>query len=337
MPAIETLPIYDVQKDPNLLTHIDPELPVVFYHHPCIDGIGAAYLVWQNYQGRCLMHAWSYGQDLPHTGNRDLIFVDICPTFQQLCQALDSAGTITIIDHHMDRCTSVMDDWDTACAEADANELNSRRDDVTFIVNKDMSGTMLAWFAYSRNPDEMPMWVEWTSDGDLWRFKHEDTHYFRAYCKTIPLTLRSWDAMVNLPDSLLISMGRLADAAMDMRVEAAAKTAHVERTFNGVTWALCNAEGSIASELGAYLCSANGADVDVAIIYQVDEKEQTFKLSIRSTDQSAVSALAVAKQLGGGGHKNAAGVPSIPAMHAHRRIQNTMNEFFIGEQANAPE
>jgi hypothetical protein len=149
---------------------------VILYHSKCIDGFGAAYAAWKKLGEEAEYIPVSYGKPLPEKmEERDVIFVDFCPTAEQLEDFKKRAGSITILDHH-----------------------HGVRDVATNypgVFDVEHSGATISW-SYFHPGEKTPELLTFIEDGDLYRYALPETEEIYSYLIVEPYDFESWDIIV---------------------------------------------------------------------------------------------------------------------------------------------
>lgn len=197
-----------------------------------------------------------------------------------------SAKFLTVIDHHK-------------TAKEDLEGLDFARFDM------EKSGCGMAW-EYFHTHTRMPELLFHIQDRDLWKFESPLTRPFcTALRDSVPMEFGAWDLIAN-DDYLqgrvfrLIELGQTLCAIFDKEVADLAKYAF-EITIKGFSGKAVNAPAKYASELGNLLAQES----PFGMTYYYDGASARINCSLRSVGDFDVSH--IAKLMGGGGHKNAAG------------------------------
>ena len=170
---------------------------------------------------------------------------------------------------------------------------------IVFDMNR--SGAGLAWDYLVKR--ERPVLIDLIEDRDLWRFQKEGSKELHAYLCSQPFDFQIWDGIafqLEEDADLILSKGAVLLQSKEREVEKVCK-GHWISEFNGHKVAVVNTTAHW-SEVGDYLLH-NVSDISFAISFTVFPDQVMF--SLRSKDEFDVSE--IAKQFGGGGHKNAAG------------------------------
>jgi len=298
--------------------------PILFiYHGNCFDGFTSAW-VFDKFRKKGLgiidqpveYFPATYGQDPPDCKGKEVWLVDFSYPREVLIENVIKPSTrTTILDHHK-------------TAEADLSDLPAeirrrglqRNDKIIFDMHR--SGAGILYDELSREygkragqhiPSqygERSLWlVDYIEDRDLWKQKLPLSKEVAAFYASVPMTFAEWDAM---------------DALGAMKVAEAGRSVlrYIDNFGNKVR------EQSVVENVGGYLvptintpymnCSEHVGglaeaypDMPFAVGY-FRRKDGRWQFSLRSRGAFDVSE--IAKQFGGGGHKNAAGfeIASLP-------------------------
>lgn len=266
---------------------------IVIYHGPgCADGFTAAWVAWTLYHDEAEYLEAKYGDAPPDVVGKDVLIVDFSYPRAVLLEMAAKAKSIQVFDHHKS-------------AAADLAGL----DFCVFDMHR--SGAGIAWDML-RQGERRPMLVELVQDRDLWRWKVGASKELNAWIGAQERDFLQWDHIMRALDDetetvqrrshCCIEQGRQILKHIDAYVESTGKNARTLR-FTGHDVPFVNAPGTMASELIGKL--AEGAPFAVGFFQRADGK---WQYSLRSRGDFDVSK--IAKALGGGGHRQAAGFES---------------------------
>lgn len=265
-----------------------------FYHAGCPDGFGAAWAVRGTWGEDAYYIARGHEDRVNVAEWQDALvaFVDIAPGRDELSALADSAAQVLVVDHHvtaLDRLTA--DSGFVNEIEADGHVLH-------FDMNH--SGAVLAWQVF--RPDEpVPDLLRYVEDQDLWNWALPDSDAVNAAIATHPRDWESWTALAALPIEALVEQGkpilRANQLEIERRLEHARPAALGTERIEAVN-ALTN-----RSQLGHELAQRAAFGKQWGLVYRVEGAE--IFGTLYSIGELDVSKIAV--ELGGGGHKNAAG------------------------------
>lgn len=266
----------------------------VWYHANCLDGFGAAYVLWLRFQADGLQDSEvsfepvNYGEDPPEVFREDKIWmVDFSykrPVMEEILAYLDgNIGRLTVIDHHK-----------TAAADLEGFP------GATFDMEK--SGAVLTWEQVF--PDqEVPMLLRYIQDADLYRFELDGSRAFRQGLWCEPRDFEHWDSIDPCQSDEVFERGKAILRHVEMEVERISAKA-TSFFLGGFKVLVANSDG-MASALGHELAKRSVSGVGV--VWHLDG--EIYRWELRSTaDGPDVSE--IAKAYGGGGHAHAAGFQS---------------------------
>ena len=261
----------------------------VIYHANCWDGFCAAWLLGKEFPGAAF-HAAHYGTEPPDVAGRDVYVVDFSYKRPAMVALAAAAKSLTVLDHHKTA------EEDLAGLTEECNRLYGVVPNVVF--KSDRSGGRLAW-EYLYGGKESPWLVDYTEDRDLWRWALPHSREVNAALRSYPLDFSAWNELSGRDPLSLAPEG-----AAILRAEAQVVAAHV-RNAREVELAghrvLCVNATTLFSEVAGEL--ARGRPFGACYF---DRGDGVRQWSLRSRD-GGVDVSEVARAMGGGGHRNAAG------------------------------
>lgn len=273
--------------------------PLVIYHDHCMDGFTAAWVVNRALAGECELLPASYSSPAPNVQGRDVLIVDFSYPRTELLRMAAEARSLLVLDHHKTA--------EEALADLPFATFDSER-----------SGAGLAWDHFFPGVDR-PWLVAFVEDRDLWRFALPGSRAINAYLRAIEPSLRAWDDLhriewvrdKNTPFEQLIGHGSAILAHIEQTARRTAERAGSAELAGHVV-PIVNAGPELASEVGNLLSRA----APFAIVWSQDATG-VYHYSLRSSREFAehVDVAEVARALGGGGHRHAAGFTSATAVH----------------------
>lgn len=270
---------------------------LVLYHGNCADGFGAAWAAHLALGDDAEYQAVNYGEPPPDVRGRDVLILDFSYPRHVLLKMHDDALSLRVLDHH-------------ATAKDDLAGL----DFCTFDMER--SGATLAWdHLVSYGPEDQRYFiepeivrlnavtrtlVEYLEDRDLWRFVLPNSREVSAAIWSHPMDFKTWTGLaMNIED--LKRDGIAILRYMEQQTAIMCKRA-VLREVGGHMVPVVNAT-MLFSEVGESLCKMFPEASFAA--YYFDRSDGIRQWGARSRNGFDVSV--VAKSLGGGGHKAAAG------------------------------
>lgn len=268
---------------------------VCIYHHPCADGLTAAWVTRRRWPS-CKMVPQSHGKqtDFQAYAGKHVLMVDFSLPTEELCHLASVAASLTILDHH-------------ESAERRLGEL-LKDGTIQGIFDMKKSGAMLAHdFAF---PDrEAPEIIQYVQDRDLWTWALPYSHEISAWMQTKSLTFEAWDeiaATFRSPTarSMAISTGAVLIEKRETDIAMIIKATKREMVIGGYTVPVINAPHILSSEAGNVL--SKGVPF-AAVYFDATTGERNFSLRSDKNDPNAVNVSLIAQHYGGGGHANASG------------------------------
>ncbi len=182
-----------------------------------------------------------------------------------------------------------------------------------FDMNK--SGAGLTWDYFF--PDiEMPLFIKMVQDRDLWKWSIPNSKDFTAGLFTLwdGCDYYDFDKIFTMLDNIFtdqymfnfcMGLGEVINQANSQRAKAIAEAAskRVDK-FMGKNVCIVNCSVEHVSEVGNILSSMD--NIDFAVMWTYKNPNESYYVSLRSSDKVDVSK--IAKAYGGGGHPNASGL-----------------------------
>jgi oligoribonuclease NrnB/cAMP/cGMP phosphodiesterase (DHH superfamily) len=275
--------------------------PLVAYHANCADGFTAAWaaqLQHPEFELRGVRHG-----EAPLTADevrdRVVYYVDFCPKRAHLLAQAQAANSIHVLDHHK----SAQEDLDGIIEENRA--LGGCPIFVTFDMAR--SGAMLSWEYF--NPTILPAaLVHYVQDRDLWTKALPNNDEYMAYVFSLEQSIANWDEVAKLAVADVCNRGRVLQRQHSKFCDDFIRTGKFFAQICGNLVPIVNCPYAFASEVGHRLLAIEPTAAFSATYRDEVDKEGNLVrcVSLRS-DDDRIDVSAIAKQLGGGGHRNAAG------------------------------
>lgn len=283
------------------------------YHGHCDDGFAAAWAVRKALGNDVEFYPGIYQKEPPPHESRDVIFVDFSYKRPVLDAMSRKARSILILDHHKTAAEDLKDlqapfgpGWKRHLDNVYQDTCEGVGGKMYALFDMERSGAALAWDFFIEGP--RPDFIEYIQDRDLWRKALAGGAEFTIALRSYPQDFDVWDGLIGRGASALIDEGASIQRYYRLRVEELKRSAYEAKLGEHSCW-ISNAPYFAASEVAGELAERG---LDFGSCYFEVEKGR-FQYSLRSRGDFDVSA--VAKQFGGGGHKNAAGFTSDG--HAH--------------------
>ena len=272
-----------VQSDLHRRGIMNKNLPLIVYHAACRDGFCAAWVAKKAF-GDIEAFPAQYGDVPPDATGRNVYILDFSYPRDVLLRMKEQATHLQVLDHHRT-----------------AEEALRGLDFCTFDMER--SGAGLAWDVLCGG--ERPWIVNYVEDRDLWRKALPFTEEVNAYISTLPFDLKEWDEVYDDIEAMyvVVESGAAVLAKVAQYVREVKKNA-LRVEFMGYNVPCVNAPQVDISELLSALCEGEKFSIG-----WWRRSDGFFQYSLRTRDPDFdVSALA--KQMGGGGHRGAAGFVS---------------------------
>ncbi len=267
---------------------------VCYYHAGCPDGFGAAWAAWRSWgdQGQFVARGHEDRFNPRLVEGAEVVFVDIAPRNDELLELSDVAEQIVVLDHHITAQERFSSDLGLQ------NEIASRGHYIHFDLEH--SGAMLSWLHF--HPDEEPPdLLRFVEDQDLWSWKLSSSVAVNAAIASYPLEFDAWDALAARSIESLAAEGEPIVRINEIEIERAIQTARPVALPDGRIEAV-NAQRS-RSNIGHKLAQRAAYGREWGIVYRLSgDRVDVSIYSIGDLDISNV-----ARQYGGGGHRNASG------------------------------
>lgn len=307
--------------------------PLVIYHADCTDGFGAAFAAWLKFGSDADYYAARYGdKDLPDWQGREVYILDFSFPRALMNDAFQFAKHVVWLDHHK----TAFEMWIGGLFDGTEGR-HEQHDQVRDIVlDFDKSGAMLAW-EYFHPGTAVPKLIQHIDDRDRWQFKLDGSKELHAALQSYkPWSFEQWgekfySCYTGLPAYFEEELHMLYDGgaailrAQEQHVADMAKQARkcelwipfigdpvelrkqkvefrsdLEQCYAPVRGLAVNATMHM-SEVGHELANQSGT---YGLVWYVGA-DTRVKCSLRSNGEYDVSG--IARQFGGGGHRNAAG------------------------------
>ena len=272
----------------------DLNLPIYVLHHDDSDGFASALAAYVAFGDKAKYIAVQYGQAFPDielTSDAQIFILDFSYKREILEDVKSKVKTLIVLDHHL-------------TSKADLEGL----DYAIFDLNK--SGATLAWYYFIESKG-VPYLIELVEDRDLWKFNLSDSKAFEAGIKSTGNSRN-----INFWYQLLINAEMFDDVLIKGTILYKNEQKYIESLVKRNKFKIINYKGlkaslmntvHLISDTAEALYSAKELDLDFALSYFISE-EGDVVFSFRSSKDKQVNVGELAKELGGGGHFNAAGV-----------------------------
>lgn len=297
--------------------------PLVIYHADCVDGFTSAWIAWRALDGAVELRAAAYGQPAPCREDlmgRDVYVLDFSYPREEMCRVIRDVsaggGKFICLDHHETARTALCDHL---------------RDDLLDIASEwrvmfgyDISGAMMTWtHFYGPRSGDLRLGYQLAvrvSDSDTGQRKLPHAREFNALIGSYPFDLQAYtelagrmvwtedvngtryDDVVCAGRDILREKGKRQDIMVGMarRVVLAGVDAYAVNCSDRSCFTAIGMELARRSGVGAcYYVRADGV-VEWSLRSLREEEAGVY-------GSTSVSVADLAKKMGGGGHKHAAG------------------------------
>lgn len=284
---------------------------IVYYHDSCADGFGAAFAAWLKLGDAAEYVPVQYGREpcLDGLDGVDIYILDFSFPKPIMNRMFEIAANVVWLDHHKTAfemwCETERERYEWRDTSADTDDIGHY-----ILLDNNKSGALLAW-EYFHPEKEMSELILNIDDRDRWQFKRtlsKATH--AGLMANRPWKFEQWKGFTNLVHNNalggLVQEGQILLKQQAADVASSAKHAkecvlYIPDGLIGRRGLAVNCASNI-SEVGHALANQSGT---YGLVWWYSPHEQAAVCSLRSNGDYDVSA--IAKQFGGGGHKNAAG------------------------------
>jgi len=259
--------------------------PLVLFHGGCNDGFCSAWVYRRYVSPQAEFKAVQYNYDPPPVYKRDVVLLDFTFPRQVLIDMHEQASSFLVIDHHQ-------------TAEEDLEELEFCQ------FSQGKSAARLTWEHFF-NPQEqssienVPWLVAYTEDRDLWNWALPDSRAINAALDSYTRRFEIWDDIASRGPEALAIEGKAILRFQHRLIRPRVRNhgwATIADTRVPVTNSTC-----LTSEIGNALSEGH----PFAAVFFVKPNGQTV-YNLRSQGENGVDVGEIARQYGGGGHRNAA-------------------------------
>jgi oligoribonuclease NrnB/cAMP/cGMP phosphodiesterase (DHH superfamily) len=289
--------------------------PLCIYHGNCADGFGSAWVVWRFFGGFVELFPGIYQNPPPDVKDRDVIIVDFSykrPVMQEIAA---KAKSVLVLDHHK----TAMEDltpkdnfiamfnptWEGFQGNVAQDVVEGAGTQIYVVFDMNRSGSGITWdFFY---PDEKrPTLINHIEDRDLWKFALPHTREIQAALFSYEYEIDLWDQLINDVNLFgtddMVMEGAAIERKHHKDIAELLKVTTRDMIIGGVVVPVANLPYTMTSDAGHKLCEK--FDAPFAACYWDTPEGRQFSLRSR---EGGTDVGEIAKQYGGGGHKNASG------------------------------
>jgi oligoribonuclease NrnB/cAMP/cGMP phosphodiesterase (DHH superfamily) len=271
---------------------------ICIYHGKCADGFTAAWAVRTALED-IEFYPGVYQEPPPDVTGRDVIIVDFSYKRPVLEEMVRVARSIVILDHHKTAAE------DLAGFEAPPSGPYDPRNPPTGIFalfDMDRSGAGLAWDYFHSNALRRRL-INYVEDRDLWRFDLRGSREVSAYIFSHDYSFENWDQIDAQLEGCLdhaINVGAAIERKHHKDVSELVGVCKRRLKIGGIEVWAASLPYTLTSDAGHLMAKGE----PFAACYWDTPAGRVF--SLRSTDEGADVSV-IARQYGGGGHRNASG------------------------------
>lgn len=290
------------------------EIDVVVCHFPCMDGFTCKYLIddWCKINQPDHEVIWLDGThgaafDFEACRDKQVLMADFSLKREDMERLGSVARNVIVLDHHAsaerELAAYVIDSDDV---EEDECPFDFANRNIVALFNMDRCGATMVW-DYLQTGIEVPLFVQYIEDRDLWRFKLPHSRALTAYIRAHEMTLESWDKLERefMVKNTLDQAIKLGTFGLQLH------TVVVNELADNHSWArvaghrvpMVNAPVQFGSDVAAELIRRY-PNVPFAGYCYVGPRGYGFGLRSEDARRDVAE---IAASLGGGGHRNASG------------------------------
>lgn len=267
---------------------------ICIYHGNCADGFGAAWVVRKALGPDVEFHPASHGEPAPDVAGKIVVIVDFAFPYDTLMAMAQVAESILVLDHHK----TAQADLARVPAPAAPGDQPSEGN-VHAVFDMEKSGAGLTWdYFFPRQP--RPALINHIEDRDLWRFNLAGTREVLSNLFSYPQDFAVWDELFAAEVSTLLTDGVAIERQRQKTVADLVRSTKRRMVIGGHDVPVANIPHMFASDAGHIMTAGE----PFAACYSDGPEGRSF--SLRSTN-AGVDVSEVARQYGGGGHRNASG------------------------------
>lgn len=278
--------------------------PLCIYHGNCADGFASAWVVRKFFgDGEVDFHPGVYQNPPPDVSGRHVIMVDFSYKRPVLEQMMGICNSLLILDHHKTAAEDLA--FLPAPMFGQFSETMTRGAGAVFDMSR--SGARITWdyFFPGEVPPPLLLHIE---DRDLWRFALPHTREIQANVFSYPYDFQVWDTLMDRDPAELAVEGEAIERKHFKDIDELLKVVTRFMRISGHVVPIANLPYTLTSDAGHKLAVGEGSDefpqYSFAGCYWDVPDGRTF--SLRSA-KCGIDVSEIAKQYGGGGHRNASG------------------------------
>lgn len=278
----------------------------VLYHANCNDGFTAAFVVHKFYENIHLPKPEFipvvHGKPLPEMDKGSIVYILDFSYSKEVIESMNKEYDVTVLDHHK----TALELSDVPRCVIDMNRSGARMAFDYFFPAKETPRSILE--------SSIEKLVNYVQDNDIWKHELLFTKEVNSYIFTFERTFENWDILTFKLSSDFEEVCKIGESLLQQN-ESNAKLISSGAKYNevaGFRYAICNTP-IYQSRIGNLLVEDLTCDFAVLYSYSVDDEgNDKLRLSLRSLQgrENEIDVSELCKYFGGGGHKNASGIPS---------------------------
>jgi len=292
--------------------------PLCIYHGNCADGFTAAWAVHRRFGDDWDYHAGVYQSPPPDVTGRDVVLVDFSYKRPVLEEMRRTAASVCVLDHHKTAAEDLAPGGNFLDISQWQNKPDGDRyDDLLFdraidqnegarsihvLFDMERSGAGIAW-DFFHGANTRPTLVKYAEDRDLWRFALPFSREINAFVFAHDYSFDVWESLARQLETRFdtcVDMGAAIEKKHHKDVAELVGALKRRMTIGGhEVWA-ASLPYTLTSDAGHLMATGE----PFAACYWDTQEGRVF--SLRSTDDG-LDVSEIAKQYGGGGHRNASG------------------------------
>jgi hypothetical protein len=289
------------------------ENPLIIYHGNCADGFTAAWAAWKKFGDAADYYPGVYQEPPPDVTGRRVVLVDFSykrPVMAELAKRVIPDDHSSAWIFRMDQTYKGQLSWERHLGDTMMDQCEGcPTANIYALFDQARSGAGIAW-DFFHPLEERPALVNHVEDRDLWKFQLDGTREIQAAVFSYPYEFGIWDTLAGTVD-LLKSEGRAIERKHHKDVAELVDVCKRRMTIAGHDVPVASLPYTLTSDAGHLMAQGE----PFAACYWDTAEGRIF--SLRSTDEG-MDVSEIAKQFGGGGHKNASGF-KVPRDHEMAR------------------